>query len=282
MKNLFNFIIKHIHWLLFCFLTAASVYLLVNNSEFQRSRYLTVFHEVAGRVYNITSSVQSYLNLRETNTDLMQRIVTLEEEIQTKKNELEYFTDRTHLELNNFDIEKSFYPFMPARVVRNQVSGINNYIRLNKGSNDGVAEDMGVVSIKGGIVGVVVKVSPNFSHVNPVLHSGFHPSCMIKKSRFSGSLFWDGSDPRYISLSGLPSHATYTIGDTVITSGYSPTFPEGILVGIIEGTLKQKNEESNSFKIRLFTDFSTLNEVFIIKNPYREEIIQIEKEEDEE
>jgi rod shape-determining protein MreC len=182
-----------------------------------------------------------------------------------------------NLDLNNLDIERSFYPFVPARVVKNGVSGINNYIRLNKGSNDGITEDMGVVSLKGGIVGVVVKVSPNFSHVNPVLHSGFHPSCMIKETRFFGSLFWDGNDPRYISLTGLPSHASFVIGDTVVTSGYSATFPEGVLVGVIEGTLKQKNEESNSVKIRLFTDLSTLNEVFIIKNPYREEILQIEK-----
>jgi len=235
---------------------------------------------MSGRVYSVTSSINSYLNLKKANDDLTQRIVTLEEEIQVYKNELEGHSDRMHLDLNKLKIDKSFLPYVPARVVKNQVSGINNYIRLNKGSNDGISEDMGVVSLKG-IVGVVVRVSPNFSLVNPVLHTGFHPSCMIKETNFFGSLFWDGNDPRYVSLTGLPSHASFSIGDTIITSGYSATFPEGILVGVIEGAIKQKNEDYNSVKIRLFTDFSTLNEVFIIKNPYREEIIQIEKGVDE-
>jgi len=252
------------------------LYLLVRNSEFQRSKYLSVFQEIAGGVYSVSNSVQSYVNLKETNAGLMQRIITLEEEIQVYKNELENLSSQNQLDSINIGTDQPVYHYIHARVVQNRISEVNNYVTLNKGSNDGITEDMAVVSVKG-IVGVVSNVTKNFSRVMPLINPEYHPTCIIKSTKFFGSLFWDGKDPRYISLRDLPSHASYAVGDTIVTSGYSAIFPEGVLVGVIEESFKRKNEEYNSLKIRLFTDFSTLNEVFIIRNPLREEQIQIEK-----
>jgi len=252
------------------------LFLLVHNSEFQRSKYLSVFQEISGWMYSVSNSVQSYVNLKNTNAGLMQRIITLEEEVQVYKNELENLTDQRQLDSIKIGTDQIICHYTHARVIHNQISETNNYIILNKGFNDGITEDMAVISVKG-IVGVVTTVTPHYSRVIPVLNSGFHPSCMIKSTGFFGSLFWDGKDPRYASLRGLPSHASSAIGDTIVTSGYSATFPEGVLVGIVEEVYKRKNEEYNSLKVRLSTDFSTLNEVLIIRDPLREEQIQIEK-----
>ena len=252
------------------------MYLLVHNNGFQRSKYLTVFQEIAGKVYSVSNSVQSYLNLKATNVDLMKRIATLEEEIQGYKKVLETISDRMHPDSIKIGTNQTNYHLIPARINKNQVSETNNYIVLDKGSKSGIAEDMAVVSVKG-IVGIVMKVTPNYSRVIPVINSEFHTSLMIKNSSFFGISLWDGKDPRYISLINLPSHASHAIGDTIVTSGYSDAFPEGVPVGIIEGTYKQKNEEYNSLKVRLFIDFSTLREVLIISNPFREEQLQIEK-----
>ena len=276
MKNLFNFILKHVHWLLFFVLTAFSLYLLINNSEFQRSKYLSVFQEIAGRVYSVSNSVQSYMNLKTTNADLMQRMSTLEEEVQGYKKQLKMLSDHNHPDTIALGTDQTIFRYTPAHVIVNQITEASNYILLDKGSNDGVTEDMGVVSVKG-IVGVIESVSSHYSRVIPVINSAYHPICIIKNKGFFGPLFWDGKDPRYISLSRLPSHASYSFGDTIVTSGYSATFPEGVPVGVAEESFKQKNEEYNSLKVRLFTDFSTLNEVLIIKNPLRDEQIKIEK-----
>ena len=276
MKNLFNFILKQVHWLLFFVLSAFSLYLLVHNSEFQRSKYLAVFQDVAGWAYSVSSSMQSYLNLKTTNSDLMQRIAVLEEEVQGYKKELENQSDRMLPDTIQFGLDQTVYQYTPARVIHNEIFGPNNYILLDKGQKDGITEDMAVTSVKG-IVGVVVTVSTHFSRVLPLLNASSHTSCVIKNKRFFGSLFWDGKDPRYIYLSQLPSHTLYSVGDTIVTSGYSASFPEGVPVGVIEEPLKRKNEEYNSLKIRLFTDFSTLNEVYIIRNPLRDEQLNIVK-----
>lgn len=237
---------------------------------------MSVFQEIAGRVYSVSNGVQSYLNLKSTNADLMQRIAVLEEDVQGYKNQIKNFTDRMQPDTIRLGVNQINFHLTPARVTHNEILGSNNYILLDKGSNDSIAEDMAVVSVKG-IVGVVETVTPHYSRVRPVINSGYNPSCMIKNTRFFGSLFWDGKDPRFVFLNGLPSHALYNIGDTIVTSGFSGTFPEGVLVGVVEDAFKRKNEEYNSLKVRLFTDFSTLNEVLVIKNLLRDEQLKIEK-----
>ena len=274
MKDLFNLIHKYAHWLLFFFLTAFSLYLLVNNSEFQRSKYLSVFQEISGRVHSVSNSVESYLNLKTTNADLMQRIAALEENLQVYKNQLENITDQKQPDI--IGIDQNIFHYIHARVINKELFGPNNFFLLDKGSKHGITEDMGVVSING-IVGIVARVTTNYSRVILVLNPRCNPSCIIKNTKFPGSLLWDGKDPRYIHLSNLPSHTSYTIGDTIVTSGYSDIFPEGILVGVGEEDFIQKNEDYNSLKVRLFNDFSTLSEVFILWNPLQEERRLIEK-----
>ena len=281
MKNLIDFILKNIHWLLFIFLSATSFYFLVNNNEFQRSKYLSVFQEIAGRVYSVSNEVQSYLNLKTINADLMKRIAVLEEDKQIYRKQLDYLYDQMQPDSIKLGINDNIYHYTRARVRHNEMYGPEKYILLDKGSKDEITEDMAVVSVKG-IVGVVTKVTPRTSRVMPILNTGYHPNCMIKNTRFLGLLFWDGKDPRYIHLSQLQSHASYSVGDTVVTSGNSAVFPEGVDVGVIVESSTDKNEENNSVKVRLFTDFSTLNEVHIIKNPLYEELKQIEKGEIEE
>jgi len=205
----------------------------------------------------------------------MQRIEVLEEENQAYKENLENLADRLQLDTINIGLHPS-YQYIHAGVVEKQIFEVNNYITLNKGSNDSIKEDMAVVSAKG-IVGVIMKVMPHFSRIIPVINPEFHPACMIKRTHFLGTLSWDGKDPRYATLSRLPGHASYIIGDTIVTSGYSAFFPPGAFVGVVEDAYKQKTEEYNSLKIRLFTDFSTLTEVFIIRYLLQDERNEIQK-----
>ncbi|MDR0733552.1 MAG: rod shape-determining protein MreC [Dysgonamonadaceae bacterium] len=284
MRNLVLFILKNIHWLLFSLLAFCSFYLLIYNNEFQRSKYLSAFQEMAGKVYMVSNSVESYMNLKTINSDLMQRIAVLEHEVRDYKKEVETLSElvypmdaRKHesVYLNAFD-------FIQAQVVNNQISRMgNNYITLNKGALAGLKEDMGVLS-SNGIVGVVVNVSPHFARVIPILNPKYQPSCKIKGTDYFGTLSWDGKDSRYISLKEVPQHADFNIGDTIITSGFSTIFPEGVLVGTVEDTFKKKGDNYNSLKIRLFTNFSALSEVLIVTNAAKEEQLNIEKGENDE
>jgi rod shape-determining protein MreC len=223
------------------------------------------------------------MNLKTINFDLIQRIAILEQELRNSKQEIEVLSELVHpMNVRHFEITyPDVYSFFPARVVNNQIARMdNNYITLNKGILAGVREDMGVLSPTG-IVGVVVSVSPHFSKVIPILNPKYQPNCKIKGTNFSGTLSWDGKDSQYTSLKELPQHSVFNIGDTIVTSGFSAVFPEGVLVGTIEDTFKKKGENYNSLKVKLFTNFNALSEVLVVVYALKDEQLSIEKGESE-
>ncbi len=280
MRNLINFILKNIHWLLFLLLVIVSVYLLVHNNEFQRSKYLAAVQELTGRMYSVSNNVRSYMNLKESNAVLLKRIAELETRVDSYERQVRNMQDSTGVltyELDSTGVVVCRYT--PAWIVNKRISGIENYIMLDKGSNDGIKPDMGVLPPDGhGIVGVVARVSSNFSQVIPLLNPKFRPNCKVKQSNHSGPLVWDGKDPQYAYLEELPRHITFSIGDTIVTSGYSSVFPAGIPVGTIVDSKKHRDDNFNALKIKLLVDFSTLNDVLIVQNSNREEQLQLEKE----
>jgi rod shape-determining protein MreC len=266
-KNLINFILKNTCWLLFFILVFLSIILIVNNNRFLRSKYLIVAQEVTGSVYSVSSNIESYINLRNTNADLMKKVAELENTVYAYKQRMESLADTNSVWKSAID---SLYTFTPARVVYNSVSSLENYIELDKGSNDGIGVDMGVMSSTG-IVGVIVAVSPNYSLAIPVLNPIIPLSSKVKNNNYFGPLVWDGQDTRFAYLQELPRHINFEIGDTVVTSGYSTIFPEGLPIGTVVDSRKQKNDDYTSLKVKLFTNFNTLMDVLIINNKNKEE-----------
>ena len=92
-----------------------------------------------------------------------------------------------------------------------------------------------------------------------------------------GLVEWDGRDPRFLTLSGIPKRTKVAKGDTVVTSNYSGNYPEGLMIGRVV-TVSQEDPTSNYYQIRILTgtDFRTLQYVYVIKNDYNNEQKQIE------
>lgn len=265
MKNLFRFIVNNIHWLLFFILLIVSITLLINNNEFQRSRYLRVSQEIAGRVQAVAGSVGSYIGLKSENDRLLNRIAELETQTQQYRRQLETAL-QTALVPDTAPPPMQQYRFIPARVVNNSVAATDNYITLDRGATDEVAADMGVLTPLGEVLGIVMNASEHFAKVMPLLNPKWSLSCKIKNTDFFGSLVWNGRDPRYSYLGDLPSHAVFSPGDTIVSSGYSAIFPEGIKVGVVDDSEQRANQGSLSLKIRLLADFSSLRHVLIVEN----------------
>lgn len=262
--------------MLFLFLIVVSLFFVFRKNDFQRSKYLAAFEEIAGYVYTISNSFQSYINLRSANSELLSKVAQLEMELQVYQSNR---SDSVRFPISDPDmktlIEDVRYKYIPARVINNQISGIDNYITLNKGSLDGVKPDMGVRSVNG-IVGVVVRVSPNFSRVISVLNPKFRPNCKIKRNNYSGPLLWDGEDIQYTYLEELPRHMSFEIGDTIVSSGFSTIFPEGIPVGTIVASEKDRSDDYHSLKVKLFTNFANLKDVLIVENILQQEQLMLE------
>ena len=232
MRNLFAFLTRHNHWFVFLALEVISVILLFQYNSYQASVWFSSANEVAGKVYEANSWVETFFSLRQVNKELTQRNLELEQQMVAMQ---ELLTRAKHDSTDVARTQKQAlegFKLYPARVVSNSLDKKDNFITIDKGWADGVKKDMGV-ACGSGVVGVVYLVSRNYSVVIPILNSHSNISCMIKGRGYFGYLHWNGGDPGIAYVDDVPRHARFKLGMNVVTSGYSSIFPPGVLVGKI-------------------------------------------------
>ena len=272
MRNLFNFIIRNSHWLVAILLIAFSFYLVFACNSYQRSVFLTSANKVVGWSYAVTNNITSFFHLKKNNQQLLERNAQLLEEMHALKAQMDLQAANDSLIVEAFvsdTTEQVQFEFIPAEVVNVSFSGPNNFLTLNKGSAHGVQPDMGVISQQG-VVGVVSMVSDKFSMVIPVINPKFRLSGKLKNSENYGSVSWDGKDVRYAQLGELPKHESFQVGDTVLTS-FSRIFPKRLVIGVVSSMGESKDDNFNTFNVRLATDFYSLQDVLIIRDAFHEE-----------
>ena len=276
MRNLLNFLMKYNYWFLFLLLEVASFVLLFRFNRYQQSVYFTSANGVAGAIYGVAGSVSSYFHLKTVNADLLERNVWLERKVEVlEKAFAEQGPDSVMLHsLENLVSAK--YEVYRATVIKNSLNRVDNYLTLDKGSVDSIRPEMGVVDANG-VVGIVYKTSPHYSLVISLLNSKSNLSCKISGSGYFGYLHWKGTDAQYAYLRDLPRHAEFSVGDTVVTSGYSAVFPEGVMVGTVDEMTDSHDGLSYRVKVKLATDFGKVTQVCIISRAGQEEQKSLEE-----
>jgi len=262
MKGLLEFLYKHIHWLLFLLLEGISLFLLFSFNDYQGSVWLSSANTVSGGILETEQRVTSYFGLASENRRLSEQNAQLEEQVLG----LRQMLDSVSLERLTAETEGR-WPFtvVPANVVENSTSKPNNYITINKGTRDGIGPDMGVICSEG-VVGVTYKCSPHYTLVLPILNSKSNISCKVRPGDSFGYLQWQGGDARLAQLRDVPRYAEVSVGDTVVTSGHSSFFPEGIPVGVIAAIDPSSDNLSTAIDVHLNPPFARLRHVFVIQN----------------
>lgn len=278
MRNLFDFFYKHLTWFVFAFYVSISCVLLLKTNPYQHHVYLTSANAVSTAVYGLIYNVTGYFHLHQINEDLHERNAMLEMEVINLRNEVDMLRlslpDSTQIPST---VEHPF-EFTMAHVISNSISQTTNYITINRGSNDGIEPEMGVID-QNGVVGIVNVVAPHSARIISLLNPNLRLSCKVKNNDAFGSLVWDTQDPYHAVLEEMPRHVQFQRGDTIVTSGYSSVFPEGIIVGTVEEQIRDKNDNFFSLRVKLTTDFTKLSTVRVIRNNLREELDQLETQE---
>lgn len=275
MRNLINFILKYNCWFLFVVLEIFSFTLLFRFNHYQGSVFFTSANWITGLMYEATSNISGYFSLREINNDLVQRNVELELQNEFLKKKLAGFVSDS-LVIEQMDTAAlGEYEIFKANVINNSITRLDNYITIDKGEADGIRPEMGVVN-GNGVVGIVYLTSPHYAVIISVLNSKSSISCKIKKSDYFGVLRWKGGDSQYAFLMDVPRHSEFTLGDTIITSGHSAVFPEGIPVGVVDDMEDSHDGLSYLLRVKLFTNFASLNDVRVISFLRKEEMMNLE------
>ena len=272
MRSLFRYLLRNYGFFLFLALEIISFVLIFNYNDFQKAKYLNSSNRITGSIYNSFNSVVKYFELARINRELASENAALRTILKSQPNFANVPDPLFSSQLGS----DSTYRFVAARVINNSVNKAFNYITLNKGSNDGIQPDQGIIS-SDGIVGVVTNVSKSYSLGLSVLNQRWGISAKLKNSGFFGSLLWNGDDFRYANLMEIPFHVILAPGDTVVTSGYSSIFPEGIIIGTIESFEQPSGENYYNIKVKLSTNFKALSYVEVIQNLDKEEINELEK-----
>lgn len=266
MWNLIHFFTKNSPFFTWLFLAVLSFFLLCKQNPYHRSVWLTSANGITGTVNSFVNNFTGYFGLRQINEDLLELNGRLEAENLALQQQLLRYAEVASEEQT---IVRQ-YDYRVAHVVNNSITQAQNYITLNKGALDGITPDLGVAD-HNGIVGIISSVSDHYSLVISVLNPKLRLSAKLLNSEFFGSLVWDGSDHRHVLLQDLPRTISCQPGDTVVTTGYSTSFPEGVPVGTVVDSYSQDDNNFITLKVLLFTDFGRLNDVHIIMNIYQQE-----------
>ena len=254
--------------------------MVVTYNNYQRAVFLDSSNFFSGTLYQGFSSFFQIFEFKQVNIRLAEENILLRNALQEhylKSNPGTYHSSDSILlpKLAKDSSKNVVYRFTTARVINNSINQQHNFITLNKGRRDGVKIDMGVVA-NGQVVGLVTNVSDNFSTVISLLNSRWKISAKIKRNDYFGSLSWNGKDYRRVQLNEIPYHVPVQNGDTVVTTGYSSSFPEGLMIGTISDYSIGSGSNFYKIEIMLAADFKNLVIVGLVENKQLNEIKQLE------
>ncbi|MFZ0814711.1 MAG: rod shape-determining protein MreC [Candidatus Sulfotelmatobacter sp.] len=147
-----------------------------------------------------------------------------------------------------------------AQVIGSSGSDLSRSVYIDKGSNEGIAPDMAVITA-GGIVGKVLRVYPSTSLVLMINDQSSGVGAMLEKSRLQGVL--RGTSNGQVILERVMSDEQVTPGDTVLSSGGDQIFPKGLPVGTVT-KVSPGRELFLNIQIKPAADLSRLEEVLVV------------------
>ncbi len=277
MRNILLFIRRYFNFIFFLVLQIIALSLLFRYNKFHEAAFMGVANELTGRINEKYSGVEYYFHLRKTNESLAaenERLLnSLKENFQSPDTSKNIVTDTVLV-----DSAKTLrkYLYRSARVVNNSVSLPNNYISIHRGEQQGVKKDMGVVGPQG-IVGVVVNTSDNFAVVMTLLSRQSSVSAKLQKTGEIGKVSWDGASPERVTLINIPKSAKVAQGDSVITSGYSLSFPPDILIGTIDEIIDDNSSSFYTLMLKTATNFYNVEFVNVVENLQKDEQKKLEE-----
>ena len=281
MKTLLKFFITYGIYFIFVLLEVGSLLLVVNNNHFQQSVFLTSCNKISATIYGYNQSVIDYFGLRQVNEELSVENAMLKNRV-IKDENLLHVIKKDSLQKIAFHINpEKEYTCYSAKVINNSTNKLLNYITLNRGRKDGINVEMSVINSQG-VVGIVKAVSDHFSVVMPLLNTKSLINCKLKGKNISpadtigkvkdiGTLKWDGYDYKFSNMIQVPRHVKISKGDTIVTSGYSDFFPEGVLIGTVESYEKAKDDNYYDIQVRLSVNFKTVSYVKVLEYKHRKE-----------
>ncbi len=213
-------------------------------------------------------SVVDFFTLPRDVTNLLQRNVTLENEISSLQSQVIQLEGQLNeakvlYALLDFARARPQNQYLASAVIGRDPSPFLHYIIIDHGSDDGIRYGMPVVTQQG-LVGRVDAVTASASRVQLITDPGsvinVRLQSLKREAQLTGSITGD------ISLINIPQDAVVNPGEILLTSGLGGNYPSDVLIGQVTSVIKKENELFQTASVQPIVNFSTLRAVLIITN----------------
>ena len=247
------------------------MYHIVTNKSYHKSTYLNATQAWSSGIYTFFDDLSQYLNLSNENNNLAEENAIL-------RKHLEAFlsVDELPMGLVTDSLLQNKFEVIPAKVINNPVNLIDNYFTINKGTEDGVKERMGVITNKG-VVGVVKDVSEHFSIAMSLMNTQLRVPAKIKGQYQFGYVQWNGDNINETQLWNISNYLDVKKGDTVTSTSSSHKFPENTKIGVVKDIVSVKGKPYYDINVALTNDIQQLHYVYLIENKFKKEQKKLEE-----
>ena len=203
---------------------------------------------------DIASLQEENRSLKDENSKLQEQL----RELEILKSE-----NNTLKEYVNLKDKYSEFTTVPAYVIERSISNYEKIVVINAGTDDGVKENMPVIS-ESGLVGYVISATNNTAKIQTIIDTASSVSANISNVQDSVILRGTLNNTETVRATYIPADSTILQGDQVVTSGLGGIYPKGILIGTVKSVVNTKNEADRYAEIEVATDFSRLETVLVI------------------
>jgi rod shape-determining protein MreC len=213
-------------------------------------------------------SVVDFFTLPRDVTNLLQRNVTLENEISSLQSQVIQLEGQLNeakvlYALLDFARARPQNQYLASAVIGRDPSPFLHYIIIDHGSDDGIRYGMPVVTQQG-LVGRVDAVTASASRVqlisDPSSIINVRMQSLKREAQLTGSITGD------ISLISIPQDVVVNPGEILLTSGLGGNYPSDVLIGQVTNVVKKENELFQTASVQPIVNYSTLRAVLIIIN----------------
>ena len=267
MGQLLRFLYKYRAFFTFLLLEIICIWLIVANNNYQKTVYLNTASGVIGGITESQDEISDYFTLGRVNKELAAENARLRQLLLNQQVPIDSLAD---FSIESDSTDSVQYLLRMAEVIDNSVRQTNNFFMINKGSEDGIAPNMGVIN-PNGVVGKVRSVSRRYAHVISLLNTRNPISARLSRTNRFGTIQWDAADHRKAKLLFITRDVPVQVGDTVVTSSFNAVFPKDLMIGIVSKATPDPNQRDLDIEVELSVDFGKLEYVYVIENQLKPE-----------
>lgn len=173
--------------------------------------------------------------------------------------------------------DSSRYDLYPIVVVGKQITGLNNILTINAGSNVDLDVGMPVVN-SSGLIGRIILTGNNRSIVMPYIDIRSRISAKLQGLQTGGIVSWEGKRIDELIMSTIPRTVQVDSGMVVETSGFSNDLPPNIPIGTVVRTVPDPGKDTQTLYLRPFVNLFEVSEGFVIRFKPDTAVIRLQEE----